>query len=70
MFNLATELYASEIGISEENSIEPVARDFGLIGNAYGERMDRNYALTGEAFGSDKLISSDIEFCSALINGN
>ena len=45
---------------------EITANDARRIADIYEQRMNNNFALTGEAFFSDSLIKSDLSFCKRL----
>ena len=45
-----------------------VARDIRNVTDIYLERMENNYALSGQAFNNDPVISSDIAVCRIFAN--
>ena len=51
---------------SIEEISEITANDARRIADIYIQRMNNNYAMTGEAYGSDELIISDLTSCKQL----
>ena len=45
-----------------------VARDIRNVTDIYLERMENNYALSGQAFNNDPVIRSDISVCRIFAN--
>lgn len=43
-----------------------VLSDAGAIMTLYLDRFDANYASSGQAFGSDELYASDVDFCGTI----
>lgn len=42
---------------------EQVVYNVRIIANIYWDRFERNYAASGQAFGQDALVASDLEVC-------
>lgn len=59
-------IYQQESGGTMEETVEVVVRDVRNIADLYLKRMEANYAAVGQAFGDDKLITGDLEFCQAI----
>lgn len=51
-------------------SASATIRDVRNIADLYIERLEANYALTGQAFAEDSLIRSDLQFCQMLAEGS
>lgn len=52
--------------ISENDVVSQIGFEIENIEREYSNRMDRNFTLTGEAWGSDETISSDLEICGEI----
>jgi hypothetical protein len=63
---LSVQLGQSLTGGTVEQQTKNVIRDVRNIADLYLERMERNYAIRGQAFGDDALIADDIGLCGAL----
>ena len=66
LFHLATALFNQTSGNTFEADANFVARDMRNIADLYLARMERNYATSGEAFGQDEMIKSDMLICQRL----
>lgn len=51
-----------------EEQLEYTIRDVMNISDLYLERLESNYALSGQAFAEDEVIVSDLNFCGQLIS--
>ncbi len=56
-----------ENGGTIENYTNIVVRDAFNIASLYQSRMEQNYAATGQGFGEDSLINSDLDLCKLTI---
>jgi len=54
-------------GSTIKNYTDIVVRDAFNIVSLYQSRMEQNYAATGQGFGEDSLIDSDLDLCKFLI---
>lgn len=50
-----------------EMQIEGTLRDVRNIADLYHQRFEQNYALTGQAFEGDALVTQDMNYCSDLV---
>jgi hypothetical protein len=62
----AVKIRAAKRGGSPNDYVDQVMDDVNRIVGAYQARMRRNYAMSGQAFGDDPLITSDATVCKAL----
>ena len=51
---------------SFEQVAGPTNRDIANVRDLYIARFERNYAIVGQAFGQDALVSADMEYCAVL----
>ena len=52
---------------SVEELIPSLQKETLNIADIYLARMDKNYALTGHAYGTDALVQSDIKDCGLIL---
>ena len=62
----ATGQFNQTSGNTFETDIEMVLRDVRNVADLYLTRLERNYASSGEAFGQDEMIKSDMLICQRL----
>lgn len=62
----AVKIRASKRGGTANDYVDQVMEDVNRIASAYQVRMRRNYAMSGQAFGDDPLITGDARVCKAL----
>lgn len=67
---VAVALAQEDTGGTLEASAQTTVRDVRNIADLYIERLEANYASTGEAFAQDPMIRSDLQFCQMLADGN
>jgi hypothetical protein len=65
----AAKLRASKRGGSPTDYVDQVMSDVGRIVSVYDARMRNNYAVSGQAFGGDPVITADGATCKALTEG-
>lgn len=65
---MAVFLLQDRAGGSLEDSSIVVARDIRNIADIYLERMENNYASSGQAFNTDPVMSGDISVCRLFEN--
>jgi hypothetical protein len=65
----AAKIRAAKRGGSPKDYVDQVTADVVAIATIYHARMDKNYALSGQALVSDPLMTSDGTACKALNEG-
>lgn len=58
---------AAATGVSVDSQVTTTLRDVRNIADLYIERMERNYAVSGQPFFSDQLITEDLDLCRRIV---
>jgi hypothetical protein len=69
LLNAAISIRMENSGDTFAGASEGAALDVSNIADLYILRMRANYAASGQAFGSDPLIRSDMSVCNLIIGG-
>lgn len=67
LIGLSATIAQEKAGGTFEQHAELAARDVRNIADLYLGRMEKNYATSGQAFGEDPLIQSDMPFCREIV---
>lgn len=68
LMEVAEAVIQENMKASPEAARNIVVRDTANIRDLYIERMKRNYAAQGQAFGRDSLFLSDLQLCKLLLS--
>ena len=65
--NVAAIVAHKEKGLSQKEAVGANRRAVENIYALYTERFRKNYASSGQAFGNDELVKSDVEACKVFV---